>query len=119
MKIKFALLSVLGLSLVLTSCKKGDPITYDCTGLTPTYTSDVKVLMDNKCATSGCHSANSKADGKDFSSYSAVKNDASKSSFMGSMQHLSGYKAMPQGGTKLSDTELQTISCWISNGTPQ
>lgn len=116
---KFALLSILGLSLALASCKKDNVITYDCTGITPTYTADVKALMDNKCATSGCHSANAKADGKDFSSYSAVKSYASKSSFMGSMQHLSGYKAMPQGGSKLSDTELKTISCWISNGTPQ
>jgi hypothetical protein len=35
---------------------------------------------------------------------------------MGSMQHLSGYSNMPKGGSKLSDAQLKTISCWIQNG---
>jgi cytochrome c553 len=113
------LFGILAITLSISSCKKESPITYDCTGLTPTYTVDVKPIMDARCATSSCHSANNKADGKDFSSYSAVSGYASNNAFMGSMQHLSGYKAMPQGSTKLSDTDLKTISCWISNGKPQ
>ncbi len=99
------------------SCEKeATPVTYDCTGLTPTYTKDVKPLMDTYCATSGCHSASSKADGKDYSSYTVVKTNSSSNAFMGSMQHLSGYNAMPKGSSKLSDTQLKTISCWINNG---
>jgi hypothetical protein len=75
--------------------------------------------MDNNCAISGCHNASSRADGRDYSNYSSVKSGSSSNAFMGSMQHLSGFKAMPQGRSKLSDAQLKTISCWIQNGTPE
>lgn len=100
-------------------CKKETPVKYDCTGVAPTYTADVKSIIDNNCATSGCHSSSSKADGKDYSNYTAVKNGSSSNSFLGSMQHLSGYESMPKGGSKLSDAQLKTVACWVQNGTPQ
>lgn len=115
---KIAFISVFAVAVV-TGCKKEDLITYDCTGLTPTYTADVKPIMDNNCAISGCHNSSSKADGKDYSTYNSVKSGSSSNSFLGSMQHLSGYKSMPKGGSKLSDAQLKTISCWIENGTPE
>ncbi len=105
-------------AVLLAACEK-EPLTYDCTGLTPTYTTDVKPLMDTHCAYSGCHNATSKADGKDLSTYTAVKSVAKDDDFMGSMQHLRGYEKMPQGASKLDDTKLKTISCWIENGMPE
>jgi hypothetical protein len=105
-------------TLLVFSCKP-DPVTYDCTGLTPTYAADVKSIIDNNCATSGCHSASSHANGKDYSTYALVKSGSEKNSFMGSMQHLSGYESMPKGASQLSDSLLQTISCWIENGAPE
>jgi hypothetical protein len=107
--------------LSIASCKKesSTPTTYDCSGVVPTYTTDVKMIMDNNCAISGCHNASSRADGRDYSNYSSVKSGSSSNVFLGSMQHLSGYKAMPQGRSKLSDAQLKTISCWIQNGTPE
>jgi hypothetical protein len=106
---------VCGVALAI-GCKKATPTTYDCTGIAPTYTADVKPILDNNCATSGCHSASSKAHGKDYSSYSATKAIAADAEFMGSMQHISGYDAMPKGGSKLSDAQLKTLSCWVANG---
>lgn len=108
-------------TFIFASCEenKVDPVTYDCTAVAPTYTADVKIIIDTNCAISGCHNASSKADGKNYSTYALVKQGASSSSFMGSMQHLGGYDAMPQGRSKLSDAQLQTISCWIQNGTPE
>ncbi|PIY07493.1 MAG: hypothetical protein COZ18_17170 [Flexibacter sp. CG_4_10_14_3_um_filter_32_15] len=117
---KIALASVLA-TFLFVSCedKKVEPLTYDCTTVTPTYTADVKTIIDTNCATSGCHNSSSRADGRDYSTYSLVKRGASDNSFMGSMQHLSGYKSMPQGRSKLSDAQIQTISCWIQNGSPE
>jgi cytochrome c553 len=118
---KIAILSVLAISIII-SCKKEKttiPTTSDCTGVTPTYTADIKSIMDNNCTISGCHNSTTKADGKDYSNYNSVKSSSSSNSFMGSMQHLNGYKAMPKGSGKLSDEQLKTISCWIQNGTPQ
>jgi len=116
---KKMIIALLGISLVLAACKKDELITYDCTGLTPTYTDDVKQIIDTKCATSGCHDATTKADGYDLSTYATVRGEAGKEVFMGSMQHLGQYVAMPENGAKLNDELLRTVSCWIENGMPE
>lgn len=96
--------------------KKATPTTFDCTGVAATYTTEVKPLLDMHCATSGCHNASSKADGKDFSTYSSSKSLAGNNNFLGSIEHLNGYTAMPKGASKLSDTDIKTIACWVQNG---
>lgn len=103
---------------ILAGCSKGSITSYDCTGTTPTYTNDVKAILDANCATSGCHSASSKKDGYDLSSYTAAKSASGNSAFLGSIQHTSGYKPMPEGGS-LSDAQVKLISCWVQNGAPQ
>ncbi len=111
---------IVGLLMTLPGCKKESaPTTYDCTGLTPTYDLNVKSLMDTHCATAGCHSASNKADGKDLSNYASTKSVAGNQSFLGSIEHLSGYKQMPQGAVKLNDADIKTIACWVQNGMPQ
>ncbi|MBK8145648.1 MAG: hypothetical protein IPK62_11965 [Bacteroidetes bacterium] len=82
MKIRIAFILIMGLFMIFPGCKKeSEPITYDCTGLTPTYDLNVKSLMDTHCATAGCHSAANKADGKDLSTYASTKSAASNTSF--------------------------------------
>jgi hypothetical protein len=107
------------LAIAIFACKKGTITAYDCTSITPTYTIDIKPIMDASCATLGCHNALKKSDGKDYSTYASTKALASENGFMGSMQHKLGYSKMPKGGSKLSDAELQKIYCWVQNGTPQ
>lgn len=115
-KALFASACVLALAF---GCKKDTTSTVDCTGVTPTYTNDIKPIMDKYCATSGCHNATSKADGRDYSTYTATKSGSGSSAFLGSIKQQSGYDKMPQGGSKLSDANIKLIECWISNGTPQ
>lgn len=100
------------------ACKKDTTSTISCTGVTPTYTTDIKPIYDSYCATSGCHSSSSGAAGIKLNSY-ANSIAASDSRILGSVQHSSGYNAMPQGSAKLSDTQIQKIYCWIQNGKPQ
>jgi hypothetical protein len=101
------------------ACGKEDEKTYDCSGLTPTYTADIKTVMDNTCALSGCHDAVTKSEGYDLSNYAGVKSAAGNEAFLGSMEHKSSFSAMPQSGSKLSESTLQKIYCWIENGRPQ
>ncbi len=111
--------AIMAAVLVLASCKKDETVVYDCNGVTSTYTANVKEIMDNSCAMAGCHDAISREKGFDLSSYNGVKAGAAASSFMGSMEHKSGFDAMPQGAAKLSDANLKTIACWIENGMPE
>lgn len=107
-------------SLLVAACKKSSADKYDCTGLTPTYNGSVKTIIDGSCAFTGCHTGTSPADGLNLSGYSNSKSAALNSSdFLCSIEHGSGYHAMPQGASKLSDDKIKTIACWIQNGAPE
>jgi len=92
---------------------------FDCDGSTPTYTADIKAIIDASCATSGCHDATTMADGRDLTTYAKVSTDSKNSNFLGSIQQLDQYTAMPIGSPKLSDAQIETISCWVQGGSPE
>jgi hypothetical protein len=114
---------LLGISLVILSATLGactsKTTEFDCTGSTPTYTNNVKAILNTNCATSGCHNSTSKAKGIDLSTYATAKSESNNSRFLGSIQHSSGYDAMPQGGSKLNDSLIKVIYCWTQNGSPE
>jgi hypothetical protein len=116
--IKPTLLSTLFISMIFYSCKKESDVgSYDCSSIVVGYAKEIKPIMDKNCVS--CHNANNKGSRYDLSDYSSVKTSASSSAFMGSIEHRSGYDAMPKGGSKLNQTDLQKIYCWINNGFAQ
>ncbi len=107
-------------SLTLAMCQKETTgTTYDCTGLTPTYTNDIKAIINTNCAKSGCHDASTQEAGIDLSTYAKVKSESSNARFLGAIEHRTGYEAMPQDASKLADANIQKIYCWIENGQPE
>ncbi len=113
---------VLLLPIFLFSCEKDEveePQTYDCTGLTPTYTAEIKPIIDTNCATSGCHDSSSQAGGINLSTYALTSSESNNARFLGSIQRLSAYSSMPRNSAKLSDTTIQLIYCWVENGQPE
>ncbi len=110
---------ILGGTSIFTQCKKEEVDLLDCAGVTPTYTANVKTILDNNCATAGCHSASSRRAGYDLSSYAASVTSGGNQAFLGSVQHISGYDPMPDGGAKLPEADVKTLSCWVQNGMPQ
>lgn len=116
------LFTVLILPCILFSCEKDEveePQTYDCTGLTPTYTAEIKAIIDTNCASSGCHNATSQAGGINLSTYALTSSESNNARFLGSIQHLSAYSSMPRNSAKLNDTAIQLIYCWVENGQPE
>jgi len=104
-----------------------------CDDMALTYTKDIKPLLDAYCVY--CHNTQKKSNGIDLSSYEWVKEEAGKDRFMGSIEHKAGYSPMPRmlytkpigpapgppsspmaKITKLSDSTIQVINCWIENG---
>jgi hypothetical protein len=117
---KFLLFAMVAIAFLM-SCNKdsgASTTTFSCTGITPTYTSTIKTILDNSCAVSGCHDAIYAARGVDLSTYASVKAASKQGSFMGTIEHQAGYQAMPQGTAKLPDATIQKIYCWIQNGLP-
>lgn len=109
------------LILIGSACTKDKETTetIDCSNTAPTYTLDVKPILDANCATSGCHDAATKKDGKDFSTYESTIQHTSNDAFLGAIQHKSGFSPMPRNAPKLSDADIKTLTCWVENGVPE
>jgi hypothetical protein len=86
-----------------------------CKSMDVTYENAVKSILDANCAKS-CHSAMKHASGIDLSTYEKAKETAAKPYFMGSLNHQSGFSAMPMKAPKLSNEDLEKLQCWIENG---
>ena len=121
------LLSALFLSLIImNSCyydndedlyKNLQTVTCDTTNVT--YSGSVAPLMQSNCVV--CHSSTSAGGGYAFDSYDAVSSvlsDGLNSRFWGSINQLSGYSPMPQGGNKFTECDLKKIEIWIKAGYP-
>lgn len=87
-----------------------------CDTANVTFTASVKGIITNKCQ--GCHSSSSPGGGYDLSTYNGIKAVVDNGKLWGSVNFLSGYSAMPKGGTKLSTCELARIRKWIAAGAP-
>jgi cytochrome c553 len=105
--------------IFLLSCGKDTVGPVDCTGVTPTYTTGVRTILDASCAKSGCHDAITQEQGMDFSSYDNAKVASQNGRFVGAIQHKGGFIAMPQNAAKLSDDKIQQLTCWVENGSPE
>ncbi len=90
-----------------------------CDTMNVTYTADIKPIMDQNCALSGCHDATTKSFGYDLSSYNGSVATANSGRFLGVIRHDAGFIAMPKGMAKLDNCSIQKIAAWINAGTPQ
>ena len=117
-KIPPAIFAIFLITMVV-SCQH--PSIYDCTGISPTYTNNVKPILDSYCPMPGmgCHSSGRGAGGFDLGSYAGALVAGSNRKFMGTIEHLKGYTAMPKGGVMIPDAKIQILYCWIQNGSPE
>jgi len=115
-KIVSSLLSLALTVIAFESCDKYQK-GYDCTGNIPTYNNDIKAIYDLNCAISGCHNAQYHASGIDLSTYSGAAS-ANSDAILGSVEHSSGYSAMPKNASKLTDSQIKKIYCWMQNNKP-
>lgn len=105
------------LTAAITSCKH--VVQYDCTGVTPTYTQNVKPILDATCSGSECHIGGQAEGGIDLSTYAGASAASKKKSFMGTIQHKPFYQKMPKDAPILPDAQIHVLSCWVENGSPE
>lgn len=92
--------------------------TTTCDTTVTTFGAFVSPLISSKCATSGCHNANTASAGVNLEGHTAIKNYITKSQtvFFGSINQTSGYSAMPKGGTKFSACDINKLQKWVNAG---
>ncbi|MDX2248047.1 MAG: cytochrome c [Bacteroidia bacterium] len=88
--------------------------TCDTTGVS--YVATVVPVLQNNCYV--CHDAATKSGNIALDTYDGLKRIVDNGKFWGSINHESGFAAMPQNGNKLSDCTLSKIKAWINTGAP-
>jgi cytochrome c5 len=101
---------------ILQGAKNNSCVNASCDTTNVTFSASIKSLISNKCQ--GCHSSSNAGGGYDFTGYESVKARVNDGKLWGSVNHVSGYSAMPKNGNKLSTCELTKIKKWIDAGAP-
>ncbi len=117
-KLKAIVFGVFTLCLLATACIQDKSSSYTSAATcnsTPTYTYDVKAIVDAKCASAGCHSASSAMKGVKTDNYANTKTAFQTQNSYCSIHKGSGCDAMPRG-TTLTNDQINTLDCWGKNG---
>jgi mono/diheme cytochrome c family protein len=80
------------------------------------YSVQVTSILKKNCY--ACHATGSNLGNLLLDSYSSARSATTNGSLLGSVNHKSGYSAMPQGAPKLSSCDIQALQTWLDNGTP-
>lgn len=81
-----------------------------------TFNAVIKPIIQNKCQ--GCHQGTSPGGGVNLSTYLGVQGSAIDGSLLGTIQHLTGWSAMPKNTSKLPDCDIAKIRIWVNAGAP-
>ena len=87
-----------------------------CDTLDVTYSGKIKPILEGKCT--GCHSAANSSGGINLSTYAGAEAVALNGRLYGAIDHSPGFTAMPQGGNKLPQCEIDAIRIWADAGAP-
>lgn len=119
MKKKIATLFSIGILLAYQSCTydKGSTTvpTSNCDTLnTISYSAQVVPILQQNCYS--CHLSASTGGGILLGTHTQAKAVAQGSRFVGAIKQLSGFSAMPKGGSKLTDCQIAILQKWINQG---
>lgn len=87
------------------------PPVLDCSGIDSKFGTVISVIIQNSCATSGCHSSGSSNGPGALTNFNQIKASAS------SITNAIETGRMPKGGS-LTTAQKQAISCWVESGSP-
>ncbi|WEK35610.1 MAG: cytochrome c [Candidatus Pseudobacter hemicellulosilyticus] len=94
----------------------GGPGIPGCDTANRQYAAHVVPILTANCY--GCHGASSNAGsgGIVLEGYNNLRPKAVSGTLIGVITHAAGFPAMPKGGAKLSDCNINVIRSWINNG---
>lgn len=84
-----------------------------CDTVNVKFNTHIKPLVQSNCA--GCHTYTS---GTLLTNYAQIKTSVDNGKLYNVITHTTGFQAMPQGGSKLSDCKIRMLKIWIDSGAP-
>jgi uncharacterized membrane protein len=111
-----------GLLVLLAACASDNtedllgnaPPTPTCNPAANTYAAVVAPLLQQRCTP--CHNNVARSGNISLETHAQVQAVARNGQLVGVVSHAPGYQAMPQGGPKLSDCEIEHIRSWVAAG---
>ena len=118
MKYKILVLAIISVVYSCTSDSLSD-LQGNTNATSITYTNNVKAIIDANCLS--CHGANpSFGASTSLTSYLNVKNASQNNNLLERISKAAGSDgAMPEGGPRLSQQNINTINTWITENYPQ
>ncbi len=107
MKMAKILVASIAVVLLMESCKKDKVQNVQCDGSNPTYTGQIRAIINANCTSSNCHPG--------FTTYAGLEGALQNGSFE---REVLTNQTMPRNGS-LSASELSKIRCWVDNGFPE
>ena len=89
-----------------------------CVTTDVTFSATIQPIINQNCATSGCHAGSAPAGGYNLEDHAGVQSIANNGSLLGTINHESGYSQMPKNLPKLPDCSISQIAAWVSAGAP-
>jgi len=123
-KIKYSFTPALllcALMICLSNCTyNNEEELYPPEVITPTdtisYVDDVLTIIETNCY--GCHGEGAALGGVDLDGYDNLVVAVENGSLLGTIRHEADYSPMPQGASKLSDSQIEKVSLWIDQDYP-
>jgi len=118
--IRFSIGLIASFMLLLSSCyydNYDDLVTGTpevCDTISMNYTDDIAPIMTKQCII--CHGGTAPAGNIGLETYNEVKVVAENGSLLGTINHASGWSAMPKNQPKLDDCTISKVRAWINNG---
>jgi len=110
-------LLVIGM-VILSSCYYDvEEVLYpptNCTTDNMSFTTDINPILSYNCFV--CHSEAANNGNVTLEGYSNVMIYVNSGQLMGAIKHQSGFTAMPQNSSPLSDCDISKIEQWIAQG---
>ena len=115
---KNILLLIVIICIIFLSCSKDKaaseiiPVNNICDSINPiSFMNDIDPLLNNN-GCYGCHVAQNPI----FSDYTSVYIE--KENILKAIQHDPSFEPMPQNMSKLADSLINKVQCWIESGAP-
>ncbi len=90
--------------------------TIECDTINVTFSGSISPINETYCK--GCHSGSKPSGGITLTDYNSIKAAIEGGKYVGAIKQLTGYKAMPKGGSKLPACNIVQITKWINQGMP-
>jgi uncharacterized membrane protein len=109
-----------GLLISLTSCyKDNEEELYPDNGTTcntqnVSFGQTIEPIINNNCVS--CHTGAGASGGIQLDNHATISDAALNGRLLGAIRHDAGFSAMPQGGNKLTDCEIQQFEAWTTQG---